>query len=109
MNLFRDIQKNEVSRFLIPALAVLFIFSLSIHNHGIGEYANFSIDSHSSSSHSVDDCSACLLQGNLQVPETGFAFNIGSFGLLTAYISNDFTVPHTFVDLNKPSRAPPTS
>jgi len=109
MNLIRDIQNKEFSRFLIPALAVLFIFSLSIHNHGIGESVNLSIDSHSSSSHSVEDCSACLLQGNLQVPETGFAFNTGSFGLLVAYICNDFTVPHTFVDLNRPSRAPPTS
>ncbi len=107
MNLFRDMQKKELSRFLIPALAVLFIFSLSIHNHGIGESANLSIDSHSSSGHSVDDCSACLLQGNLQVPETGFAFNTAGFGLLTAYICKDFTVPHSFVDLNKPSRAPP--
>jgi len=100
-------QKKDLSRLLIPAIAVLFIFSLSIHNHGIGASANLSIDSHSSSSHSVEDCSACLLQGNLQVPETEFAFSTGNFGLLIAYISNDFTVPHSFVDLNKPSRAPP--
>ena len=108
MKLIRDIQHKEFSRFLIPALAVLFIFSLSIHNHGIGKSVNLSVDSHSSSSHSVEDCSACLLQGNLQVPETGPSVNTENFGHIIVYISYDFTVSNTFVDLNKPSRAPPT-
>jgi len=107
MNLIRDIQKKDLSRFLIPALAVLFIFSLSIHNHGIGESANLSIDSHSSSGHSVEDCSACLLQGNLQLPETGLEVNADNFGQLMAIVITDITFKHTFIDPNKPSRAPP--
>lgn len=109
MNFIRDMQKKDLSRFLIPALAALFIFSLSIHNHGIGESLNLSIDSHSTNSHSVEDCSACLLQGNLQLPEMGLFVDAYNFGRLLAIVIRDFTFKHTFIDLNKPSRAPPTS
>lgn len=108
MKIIRDIQNRNISRYFIPALAVLFIFSLSLHNHGIGDSTDFAVDSHTSASHSVEDCSACLLQGNLQVPEIDISFNANNVGQLIAYISIDFTVPHSFVDLNKPSRAPPT-
>lgn len=108
MKLIRDIQNNNLSRYLIPAIAVIFVFSLSFHNHGFGDLTSSSFDSHTSASHSIEDCSACLLQGNLQVPKTGFSLNFNNFGQLIACISIDFTVPHNFVDLSKPSRAPPT-
>ncbi|GJM16940.1 MAG: hypothetical protein DHS20C13_22670 [Thermodesulfobacteriota bacterium] len=108
MKKIRDLQNNAISRFFLPALAVLFVFSLSFHNHGIGDSIDLAVDSHSSASHSAEDCSACLLQGNLQVPKTEISFNASNFGQLIAYIGIDFTVPHSFVDLNKPSRAPPT-
>ncbi|MEX0999891.1 MAG: hypothetical protein WD000_08035 [Thermodesulfobacteriota bacterium] len=107
MKLIRDIQNTNISRFFIPALLVLFVFSLSFHNHGIGDSIDFGVDSHASASHSVEDCSACLLQRNLQVPKTEIFFNASKFGQLINCISIDFTVPHSFVDLNKPSRAPP--
>lgn len=108
MKKIRALQNNGFSRLFIPALAVLFVFSLSFHNHSFSSANTDGLDSHSSASHSIEDCSACLLQGNLQVPKTGISYNSNNFGQLIAYISIDFTVPHTFVDLSKPSRAPPT-
>lgn len=108
MKLIRDIQNNNLSRYLIPAIAVIFLFSLSFHNHGFADLTSSSIDSHTSVTHSIEDCSACLLQGNLQVPKTGFSINPNNFGQLIAYRSIDHSIPHTFVDLSKPSRAPPT-
>ena len=108
MKIIRDILNRNISRYFIPALAVLFVFSLSFHNHGIGDSTDFAVDSHTSASHSVEDCSACLLQGNLQVPEIDIFFNANNIGQFILFISIDFAVPHSFVDLNKPSRAPPT-
>jgi len=108
MKLFRKINKNSISKFCIPALAVLFVFSLSIHNHSkAGSSAN-NLDTNPAQSHSVEDCSACLLQGNLQVPETEYSFDNNQLELLLAFISIDFTVPHSFLNLDEPSRSPPT-
>jgi len=110
MRLIRDMHNNTFSRFFIPALAILFVFSLSLHNHTLSGASTYGVDSHSTPSHSVEDCSACLLQGNLQVPETGYSFNINNYlGQLIAFISTDFIVPHSFLNLDKPSRAPPIS
>jgi len=108
MRIIRDIQNNGLSRFFIPALAVLFVFSLSFHNHSISGSITDNVDSHATASHSVKDCSACLLQGNLQVPVTGYSFNNNKLGQLTAFINIDFIVPHSFLNFDKPSRAPPT-
>jgi len=110
MKLIRDIQNNQISKFFTPAIAILFVFSLSLHNHTLSGASTHGFDSHATASHSVEDCSACLLHGNLQVPETGYSFNINSdLGLLIAFISTDFIVPHSFLNLDKPSRAPPIS
>jgi len=110
MRLIRDIQNNGFSRFFIPALAVLFVFSLSFHNHSISGSITDGVDSHSTASHSVEDCSACLLQGNLQAPETGYSFNNNNnLSQTIDFISIDFLVPNSFLILDKPSRAPPIS
>ncbi len=108
MRLIRNIQRNKLSRFFIPALAVLFVFSLSFHNHAFGEHDTHGLDSHPSASHSIEDCSACLLQGNLQAPKIEYSFNNNNLSQSIIYISIDFIVPHSFLNLDKPSRAPPS-
>ena len=108
MKLVREINKNRLSRFFIPALAVLFVFSLSFHNHSISGSITDNVDSRSTARHPVEDCSACLLQGNLQVPETGYSFDNNQLEQLLAFISLDFTVPTSYLNLDKPSRSPPT-
>ena len=108
MKLVREIRKKRLSRFFIPALAVLFVFSLSFHNHSIAGSSTLNLDPRSTQSHSIEDCSACLLQGNLQVPETEYSFYNNQLEQLLAFISIDFTVPHSFLNLDKPSRSPPT-
>jgi len=108
MKKIRKLQNNRYSRFFFPALAVLFVFSLSFHNHSFSSSTTSGLDSHSSASHSIEDCSACLLQGNLQPPETGFSYNNKDLGLLIETISIDFIVTDSFLNLDKPSRAPPS-
>jgi hypothetical protein len=107
MKLIRDLQNNELHRFFIPALAVLFVFSLSFHNHSISGSITDGVDSHSTAGHSVEDCSACLLQGNLQVPEIEYSFNGDKLGELIDFIDADFLIPSSFLNLEKPSRSPP--
>jgi len=110
MKKIRDLQNNAFSRFFIPALAVFFVFSLSFHNHSFSGSNTDGVNSHSTTSNSVEDCSACLLQGNLQVPETGFSLsNISKLDQLITFIRIDFVVPHSFLNLDTPSRAPPTA
>jgi hypothetical protein len=108
MRISREINKNRLSSFFIPALAVLFVFSLSLHNHTISGSITNNLDSNSTQSYSIEDCSACLLQGNLQVPEIEYSFNNNQLGQLIAFISIDFIVPASYLNLDKPSRSPPT-
>lgn len=107
MKIIRDIQKGDLSKFSIAALTILFVFSLSFHNHSFASHTEFSIDAHTSSGHSVGDCSACLLQGNLQPPKTEHSFNNSYLGQFIATISIEFVVPSSFINLDRPSRAPP--
>ena len=107
MRLLRKINKNRLSSFFIPALAVLFVFSLSFHNHTFASSITHNMDSQSTTGHSVEDCSACLLQGNLQVPEIEYSFNSDKLGELIAFIDTDFLIPSSFLNLEKPSRSPP--
>lgn len=107
MKLIRKIQDNRISRLFIPALAVLFVFSLSFHNHALGECTDTGYGSHSSSSHSVEDCSACLLQGKLEVPKVEFSINNNEICLHITYFIVDQIVPDTYGIIDQPSRAPP--
>ncbi len=107
MKLIRKIQEIKISRFFIPAIAVLFVFSLSFHNHALGEHADTSFDSHHSSSHSAEDCSACLLQGKIEVPKVEYSFNNNEIGLHISYFVIDQIVPDSFGIIDQPSRAPP--
>jgi len=108
MRLFRKINKNSIYKFCIPALAVLFVFSLSIHNHSIAGSSATNLDTNPAQSHSIEDCSACWLQKNLQVPQIEYSFNGDKLGELIAFIDTEFLIPTSFLNLDKPSRSPPT-
>ena len=109
MKLIRAIQKKQTSGFFLPALAILFVFALSFHNHALVGSNALALDSNTTSGHSIEDCSACLLQGNLQVPETGHPFNIYNLGQIIGVITAEYIVPNTFINSDKSSRAPPTA
>ena len=108
MKLIRNIQDNKISRLTMPLLAALFVFSLSFHNHAFGENTAISIDSHCTHSHSADDCSACLLQGNLQVPKIELYVDNNFLSIQVAYFNLDLVITDSLITLDHPSRAPPT-
>ncbi len=110
MNSIREINKNSASRFLIPLLAVLFVFSVSAHNHKIGVSPASSAHvsgSVPSANHSVEDCPACLLHGNIKLPSADTVVNVIDVRLYIAYIEFEDLIPLSFSAFDKPSRAPP--
>jgi len=110
MNIIRELSNKKESKLFVPVLAVLFVLSLSFHNHTFSLYAGPSVeisDLHTESLHSVTDCSACLLQGNFELPDTGAAFNLPLSGPLTLLEEIDFLLPSSYLKLKKPSRSPP--
>ena len=98
MKLIRTIQKKQTSRFFLPALAILFVFALSLHNHALVGSNSLALDSNTYSGHSIEDCSACILQGNLQVPETGHTFKNYILGQIIGVITAEYTVPNSFIN-----------
>lgn len=111
MKIFRENIFKVPSRILLPMLAVIFVISISFHNHSIGidtgsviEISAAAPDTH----HSVEDCSACLLQGNVKLPDMGAVFNTPIPLIITSLEENDFLITSSFLQLNKPSRSPPT-
>jgi len=109
MKLIRAMQKKQTSRYFLPALAILFVFALSFHNHALVGSNALALDSNTSSGHFIEDCSACILQGNLQVPETGHTFKNYILGQIIGVITAEYTVPNSFINSDKSSRAPPTA
>ena len=110
MKTLRELNKNGPSKLFLPLLAVIFVISLSLHNHAISIYSGSSIeisDSDWDSTHSLTDCSACLLQGSIKLRDTGTAFNLPGSGLITSLEEIDFSIPSSYLILNKPSRSPP--
>ncbi len=111
MNTVRENIMKGPARLLLPMLAVIFVISISLHNHAIGidsgsviELSDAAPDTH----HSVQDCSACLLQGNVKLPDMGAVFIAPIPLIITSLEETEFLIPSSFLQLNKPSRSPPT-
>ena len=107
MKLIKDLKKRNISRLFYPALAVLFVFSLSFHNHAFGDHEGSGYDSHHSCSHSAEDCSACMLHGKLEAPKVEFSSNNNKIALHITYFVVDQIVPNAYGIFDQPSRAPP--
>ncbi len=111
MKIVRENITKGPLRLLLPILAVIFVISISSHNHAIGidsgsiiEISDAAPDTH----HSIEDCSACLLQGNVKLPDMGTVFNTPIPLIITSLEETEFLIPSSFLQLNKPSRSPPT-
>jgi len=103
---------NWSSRILIPLLAVIFVISISFHNHAIGISPGSAIkisDSGPGTLHSVGNCSACLLQGNIKLQDTGTEFDTPVPLIITSLEEADVQIPSSFLQLNGPSRSPPVA
>ena len=106
----RAIYKTRASKFLMPVLGVLFVFSISIHSHKL----SFSPDSlvkisgtSQEASHSVEWCSACLLHGNIKLSGAGAVLSPIDLGQSISFNETVYLTPYPFLLQNKPSRSPP--
>lgn len=110
MKHIREINQNLLSRIFIPLFAVLFVFSISAHNHQISVDPDSSLHisgSITTVSHSFEDCPACLLHGNIKPPRTDTVINLVDPGQSIAFTDTGYLIPASFLTLNKPSRSPP--
>jgi len=110
MKQVRAIYKTGASRFLMPLLGVLFVFSVSVHSHGI----NFSPGSlvkvsgtSQEAGHSVEGCSACRLHGNIKFSAAVAVSSLIAPGRSISYKETIYLTPYSFLLQNKPSRSPP--
>lgn len=78
MKPLKAMRRSRASKYLMPLLGVLFVFSVSIHSHKI----SFIPDSLAKitgasreAGHSVEMCSACRLHGNIKLASAGPVFS----------------------------------
>ena len=110
MNIIRETLLSGQLRMLVPILALIFVVSVSFHNHAIGLDSSTVIevtDTHHDTLHSVEDCSACLLQGNLKLPDTEYAYSSPVPVVVSSLTEIELLLPESYLKLNKPSRSPP--
>lgn len=110
MKTVRNTHGKLISKFFFPVISLLFIFSVSAHNHKINLSPDASVTvSHTApaAGHSVEDCSACLLHGNIKLSYADTIVNIIDTELYITYIEFEDLIPLSFSSFYKPSRAPP--
>jgi len=102
--------QSRASKYIMPLLGVLLVFSLSIHSHKISfspdSAVKFTGASHEAG-HSVEMCSACLLHGNIKLASACPVFNPIDPGHEVQYKENEHPTLHSFLLKNKLSRSPP--
>ena len=101
----------EIPRFLVSGLVILFVLSLSLHNHAFYYGASLTKEVYQPESsyprHSKDFCSACRLDGDIKPQDTVSNLDIGFLGTLVSCLSSDILIPSSFLTQNKSSRSPP--
>lgn len=110
MKIARLIGKNRISGALAAALALVFVLSLSVHNH----YFSFGGGGRISQSgehygHSAESCSACRLQGNIELPDRDVSPVYVISLTYIVYESSEPLVPASYLSLEKPTRSPPSA
>ena len=110
MKFVRDRILNGPGSLMLPILALVFVLSISFHNHGIaqesGHVTQISDTGHDLH-HSVEDCSACLLQGNVKLPDLGAGPDSPIPLVVSVLKETEDLVPPSFLKRDKPSRSPP--
>lgn len=111
MGIKESLKIREISRFLISGLAVLFILSLSLHNHAFYYGTSLTKKVYQPESsyprHSKDFCSACRLDGEIKSQDTVSDLGFSSLGTLVDHLNLDVLVPSSFLTQNKSTRSPP--
>lgn len=101
-----------VSKYLMPLLGVLFVFSISIHNHRISISPDALVKVSGASQeagHSVELCAACILHGHIKLASACPVFNPIDPGLSISYNQNEFLTAYSLFLNNKTSRSPPAA
>lgn len=105
---------NNLCRVLVFHLSVIFLLSLSLHNHyfDIGASSTekivkteFDFQTHLNNG----TCSACRLNGNFKQTDEFKKVDYNKFGTLIAFINNQQLITSSDFQLNKSPRSPPTS
>lgn len=110
MKTVRNIHGKLISKLFFPVISLLFIFSISAHNHKINLSHDAAVKiSHTApaAGHSVEGCSACLLHGNIKLSSADTVVNIIDAGLYITFIEFEDLIHLSFSSFDKPSRAPP--
>ncbi len=105
-------RRSRASKYLMPLLGVLFVFSVSIHSHKLSFIPDSPVKVTGASQgagHSVEMCSACLLHGGIKLASVYPAFNPIDPGQEVRYKENEYLTPHYFLLKNTLSRSPPAT
>jgi len=99
---------KRVSTFFAAALAIVFVLSLSVHNHGFAADSGVRITKSADHlGHSVEQCSACRLHGNLELPERENLPVLIDSPVLISFSTDVPLIPASFLTLYKSTRSPP--
>lgn len=100
--------RQRINAFFTAALALVFVLSLSVHNHGFapdgGERVTKSAEH---SGHSIEQCSACRLHGNMELLARDALPVLIDSPVLISFSTHAPLVPASFLTLYKPTRSPP--
>ena len=110
MKLVRDNIINGPGSLILPILALIFVLSVSFHNHGIAQESGHVVEISETEPdlhHSAEDCSACLLQGKVKPLDLGAGLDSLIPLIISALEETEYSVPPSFFKQDKPSRSPP--
>ena len=101
-------ESNNHSCLFIFGLVLLFVFTLTIHDHElkISEYYGYVASDVSHRDHTAFVCPACKINGNLKFENYVHIFFDKRF--VFTVITQKYLLPSTFLTSNKPTRSPPT-
>jgi hypothetical protein len=104
---------KKVSDIAVLSLVILFVLSLSLHNHAFC-FDNSSVKKVSQSEsaypgHSEQSCSACRLNGNVKPHDKTNIINSHSLETLIGFLDLGVLIPSSFLVLKKSPRSPPTT
>ena len=100
--------RRRVNAFFAAAFALVFVLSLSVHNHGFGPDSGVHITkSVDHLEHSIEQCSPCMLHGNLDLPERDALPVLIDSPVLISFSTDVPLVPASFLTLYKSTRSPP--
>ena len=110
MKPLEEMRRSRASKYIMPLLGVLLVFSLSIHNHKICFSPDSTVKITNASheaGHSVETCSACLLHGSIKLASACPVFSPIDPGKALSYKENENNRVLSYLLINKPSRSPP--